>query len=50
MHGLVAALDQQDQEIEVPGNERDLAPLADEEPPLRQVEGRRAACIRVGEP
>ena len=23
---------------------------SDEEPPLRQVEGRRAACIRVGEP
>ncbi len=36
MHGLVAALDQQDQEIEVPGNERDLAALADEEPPLRR--------------
>ena len=36
MHRLAAPLDQQEQEIEVPGDERHLAPVPEEEAPLRR--------------
>ena len=35
MHRLAAALDQQEQEIEIPRDERHLASVPEEEPPLR---------------
>jgi hypothetical protein len=35
MHRLAAALDQQEQEIEIPGDERHLPSLPDKKPPLR---------------